>query len=135
MSFIGAEDNAFVTCEDTSRSIRDYSENTQVLLSGKINQEDGNYNNNNSEINIRMVSSVVHLLIEGDYIWIKKDTVSFHLTWLSRWKAYDLMSCMQQYFFTQLSIWSVKMALQWKSFKHYFVLFEHKFYSLLIWRP
>ena len=56
MSFIGDEDNAFVTCEDTTRSIRDYLENTQVLLSGIINREDGNYNNNNREINIRMVS-------------------------------------------------------------------------------
>ena len=57
MSFIGAEDDAFVTCEDTPRSIMDYSENAQILLSGIINQEDGNYNDdNNSEINIRMVS-------------------------------------------------------------------------------
>ena len=56
MSFIGAEDDAFVTCEDTTRSIRDYSENMQVLLSGTINRETGNYNDDNSEINIRMVS-------------------------------------------------------------------------------
>ena len=57
MSFIGAEDDVFVTCQDTPRSIMDYSENAQILLSGIINQEDGNYNdNNNSEINIRMVS-------------------------------------------------------------------------------
>ena len=56
MSFIGAEDDASVTCEDTTRSIRDYSENAQVLPRGVNNREDGNYNDNNSEINIRMVS-------------------------------------------------------------------------------
>ena len=54
--FTGAEDDAFVTCEHTSRSIRDYSKNTQVLLPGIISQKDGNYSGNNSEINIRMVS-------------------------------------------------------------------------------
>ena len=56
MSFIRAGDDAPVTCDDTTRSIRDYSENAQVLLSGVINREDGNYNDNNHEINIRMVS-------------------------------------------------------------------------------
>ena len=56
MCFIRAENNASVTCEDTTRSIKDYSENMQVLLSGIINGEDVNYNDNNSEINIRMVS-------------------------------------------------------------------------------
>ena len=55
MSLIGAEDDVPVTCEDTTWSIRDYTENTVVLLSGVINGEDGNYNDNNSEINIRMV--------------------------------------------------------------------------------
>ena len=55
MSFIGDEDNASVTCEETTRSIKDYSENAQMLLSGVINGEDGNYNDKNSEINIRMV--------------------------------------------------------------------------------
>ena len=40
------------------KSIRDCSENTQVLLSGLINREDGNYNYNYkiSEINTRMAS-------------------------------------------------------------------------------
>ena len=33
----------------------------------------------------------------------------------------------------QLYIWNVKTPLQWKPFKHYFVLFEHKF-SLFIQR-
>ena len=56
MSFIGAGDDASVTFEDTIRSIRDYSENTQALLSGIINWEDESYNDNDSEINIRMVS-------------------------------------------------------------------------------
>ena len=53
MSFIGVEDDASVTCEYTTRSIRDYSENTQLLFSGKTNREDGN---NNSKTSIRMVS-------------------------------------------------------------------------------
>ena len=48
MSFIGDEDNASVTCEDTTRWIKDYSENMQLLLSGVINGEDENYNDNNS---------------------------------------------------------------------------------------
>ena len=56
MNLIGAEDDVPVTCEDTTWSIRDYAENRKVLLSGVINGEDGNYNDNNSEINIRMVS-------------------------------------------------------------------------------
>ena len=38
------------------QSTRDYSENTQVLLSGIMNREDGNYNNRTSEINTRMAS-------------------------------------------------------------------------------
>ena len=39
-----------------AKSIRDCSENTQVLLSGIINREDGNYNDKTSEINTRMAS-------------------------------------------------------------------------------
>ena len=38
------------------QSTRDCSENTQVLLSGIMNREDGNYNNRTSEINTRMAS-------------------------------------------------------------------------------
>ena len=38
------------------KSTSDCSENTQVLLSGIINREDGNYNNRTSEINTRMAS-------------------------------------------------------------------------------
>ena len=38
------------------QSTSDCSENTQVLLSGIINREDGNYNNRTSEINTRMAS-------------------------------------------------------------------------------
>ena len=56
MSFIRAEDDASVICEDTSRSIRDYLKNTHRSLSGIISQEDGNYSGNNSERNVRMVS-------------------------------------------------------------------------------
>ena len=40
---------------------RDYSENTQVLLSGVTDGEDGNHNDNNSEISTRTAScSEVH---------------------------------------------------------------------------
>ena len=59
MSFIGAEDDASVICEDTLRSIRDYLKNThgkKNTLSGIISQEDGNYSGNKSERNARMVS-------------------------------------------------------------------------------
>ena len=38
------------------KSIGDCSENTQVLLSGIINREDGNYNDKISEKNTRMTS-------------------------------------------------------------------------------
>ena len=38
------------------KSIRDCSKNTQVLLSGIINRDDGNYNDKISEINARMAS-------------------------------------------------------------------------------
>ena len=62
------------------KSIRDCSENTQVLLSGIISQEDENYNDKISEINARMASysegqgliflnnnkSMIHVLIEED---------------------------------------------------------------------
>ena len=66
MSFIGAKDDVSVTCEDSVlrmtvsvtcedsilRSIRDF----QKIRNKIINRKDGNYNDNNSEINIRMVS-------------------------------------------------------------------------------
>ena len=80
MSFIGAEDDTPVTFEDTTPSIRDYSENAKVLLSGIINREDGNYNDNNSEINIRMVScSEVQ-----EFIFIKNDNNNIDGTCLNR---------------------------------------------------
>ena len=87
MSFIGAEDDAFVTCEDTTRSIRDYLENTQVLLSGTINREDGNYNNNNCELNIRIVScsevqEFIFINSNNNIVGtcLNRGRVSFHLT-------------------------------------------------------
>ena len=83
MSVIGAEDDAFVICEDTPRSIMDYLENTQVLLSGIINQEDGNYNdNNNSEINIRMVSCDQ----VQEFIFINNNNI--YGTYLNRWRLH-----------------------------------------------
>ena len=38
------------------KSVRDCSENTQVLLPGIINREDGNYTDKIAEINLRMAS-------------------------------------------------------------------------------
>ena len=48
--------NTVKTIRKTVKLIRDSSGNTQVLLSGIINQEDGNYNDKISEINTRMAS-------------------------------------------------------------------------------
>ena len=46
--------------------IRDYcSKNTQVLLSGIINGEDGNYNDKISEINTRLASYSEQRRIQG----------------------------------------------------------------------
>ena len=48
--------NTMKTMRKIVKLIRDSSGNTQVLLSGIINQEDGNYNDKISEINMRMAS-------------------------------------------------------------------------------
>lgn len=60
MSFIGAENDASVICEDTLRSIRDYLKNThgkKNTLSGIISQEDGNY----SGINLKEMQGWFHV--------------------------------------------------------------------------
>ena len=77
------------------KSIRDSSENTQVLLSGIMNREDGNYNNKISETNTRMASyrkcqEFIFInnnnnidgtcLNRGRLHLNKKAIVSFHLT-------------------------------------------------------
>ena len=48
--------NSMKTTRKIVKSIRDCSENTQVLLSGIINLEEGNYNDKISEIDTRMAS-------------------------------------------------------------------------------
>ena len=48
--------NTMKNIKKTVKSIRVFSENTQVLFSGIISREDGNYNDKISEINKRMAS-------------------------------------------------------------------------------
>ena len=76
------------------KSIRDCSENTQVLLSGIINREDGNYIDKISEINTKMASYgegqgrifINNNNIDGTFLnrgrlhLNKKAIASFHLT-------------------------------------------------------
>ena len=55
-NYITRDINAMKYIRKIVKSIRDSSENTQVLLSGIINREDWNYNDKISEINTGMAS-------------------------------------------------------------------------------
>ena len=50
------------------KSIRDFSENTKVLLFGIINREDGNMVNVRDLFLLKIIISMVHVLTKGDYI-------------------------------------------------------------------
>ena len=50
------------------KSIRDFSENTKVLLFGIINREDGNMVNVRDLFLSKIIISMVHVLTKGDYI-------------------------------------------------------------------
>ena len=50
------------------KSIRDFSENTKVLLFGIINWEDGNMVNVRDLFLSKIIISMVHVLTKGDYI-------------------------------------------------------------------
>ena len=56
-NLITGDINTMKSIREIVKSIKDCSENTQVLLSGIISREDVNYSDKISEINMRMASS------------------------------------------------------------------------------